>query len=68
MSDRATRISIADQVTEILKQSAREPGINEMLSLMRLSSESVHVQHIQAEMSPQGFVTQTSDLHLPTAR
>jgi hypothetical protein len=52
--------SIADQVSAILAQSAREPGINEMMTLMRITEESMRVQDIQAQMALPTFVTQAT--------
>ncbi len=54
--------SVADQVTAILADSARQPGIGDMLSLMRISAESFQMQQLENEMVLPVVVTQTTGL------
>jgi len=70
MTDPAPPVSgsIADQVAAILARSASEPGINEVITLMNLTAETMQVQQLRSEMTPAAPITQMTSLPPPVAR
>ena len=54
--------AVAERVAAILKRSTLEPGLREILVVNALMAESLHVQHIQVEMTPLDAVGQTTSL------
>lgn len=48
------------EIREIIERAVKEPGINDVLALMKLSQEAAEIEEIRAELSPQPLVTQVT--------
>jgi len=50
----------AHEIRAILEKASAEPGINDVLALLRLSADAMAVHQTYAEMAPVVTVSQTS--------
>jgi hypothetical protein len=65
MADDATsrkHAATSAEVAAILAHSATQPGLNEVLALLRLTTDVQQVQEFYAQMAPVGVATQSSNL------
>jgi len=48
------------EIKELIERAAKEPGINDVIALMKLSWETTEVEQIRAELYPQPRVMQVT--------
>jgi hypothetical protein len=53
--------AIAEKVRQILSRSAKEPGLNDMMALLQLTSEAAQVMEACTDLTPDGNITLSSD-------
>jgi hypothetical protein len=56
MDDSTVRSVSPQEIKELLERAAKEPGINDLLTLMKLSEEATQIEQIRTEMTPQAVV------------
>jgi hypothetical protein len=59
MTGATNRVS-PEEIENLIKKAAKEPGINDVMTLLELSKEAAQIEEMRAELSPQPLATQVT--------